>query len=451
MSTDPREVINQSPMSVTQMLIIAIMIILNSLDGYDILSISFASRGIAKTWDIAQGDLGIVLSMELIGMGLGSFFLGGLADRIGRRPTALSCLALMALGMFMVTTSGSILYLCIWRIITGVGIGGLLTAITALSAEFSSLPRRHLAISMMAIGYPLGGIVGGSIAARLLAHYDWRSVFYLGAAITALCIPIVFFLVPESIHWLIRKRPADALEKINKILTKCRHSTIAELPRFSESTREISATYIFSPMMLKTTLIIAVSYLFHIMTYYFILKWVPYIVSDMGFAVSSAGNVLVWANVGGALGGTVFGLLTLKFNLKKLAVGILLLSSVFVAIFGHTPPDLKIMSLLCMAAGFFGNSGIIALYAIVSHSYPTQARAFGTGFMLTVGRGGAILSPILVGFLLQNKIPLPSVGMLISVGSLIGALILLFLKLEAGDSRDTTHVDEKERISARNY
>jgi benzoate transport len=438
MSDDPREVINQSEMSIVQMLIIFIMLILNSLDGFDILSISFASTGIAKEWGVDRAALGIVLSMELIGMGLGSFFLGGMADKIGRRPTALYCLVVMAMGMFMVTTSGSIIALCFWRIVTGVGIGGLLTAITALSVEFSSLPRRHLSISLMAIGYPLGGVVGGSIASRLLANYDWRSVFYLGASITALCIPVVFFLVPESIHWLTRKQPDGALEKINKILQKCRKNAIASLPQLTESAQEKSVGDIFSSKLLTTTLIIAIAYVFHITTFYFILKWVPKIVADMGFAVSLAGNVLVWANVGGALGGTLFGLLTLKFDLKKLAIGILFFSAVFIAVFGYTPPDLKIMSLLCMLAGFFGNSGIIALYAIVAHAYPTHARAFGTGFMLTVGRGGAILSPILVGYLLQKNMPLPSVGMIMATGSLIGAIVLLFLKLKSGDSQDAS-------------
>jgi MFS family permease len=449
MSTDPREVINQSEMSIMQMLIIGVMLILNSLDGFDILSISFASQGIIQEWGINKAALGVVLSMELIGMGLGSFFLGGLADKIGRRPTALYCLAVMALGMFMVTASSSIPTLCFWRIFTGLGIGGLLTAITALSAEFSSLPQRHLCISLMAIGYPLGGIVYGSIAKILLVHYDWRSIFYLGASLTALSIPVVFFLVPESIHWLTRKQPAGALEKINKILRKCRKNAIAFLPQMSGSAQEKSIGDIFSPALLKTTLIIAASYFFHIMTYYFILKWATKIAADililklantvavdMGAIASSAGNVLVWANVGGALGGTIFGLLTLKLDLKKMSIGILFFSAASIALFGYTPADLKTMSLLCAIAGFFGNSGIIALYAVVAHAYPTHARSFGTGFMLAVGRGGAILSPILAGSLLQHKMPLPHVGLIMCVGSLVGAVVLLFIRLKSGDSQD---------------
>jgi MFS family permease len=204
----------------------------------------------------------------------------------------------------------------------------------------------------------------------------------------------------------------------------------------SESALGKSIGEIFSPALLKTTVIIAVSYFFHITTYYFILKWAPQIAKDMGFARDLAATVLVWANVGGALGGTLLGLLTLKFDLKKMSVGILFFAAVSIAVFGYTPADLRTMSLLCMIAGFFGNSGIIALYAVVAHAYPTHVRSFGTGFMLAGGRGGAILSPILVGYLFQYKMPLPSVGIIMALGSLAGAIVLVFIKLKSGDSQN---------------
>jgi benzoate transport len=435
MSSDPREVINQSKMSILQWGVIAVTIALNSLDGFDILSISFASTGIAKEWHINKTLLGLVMSMELIGMGLGSFFIGNIADRIGRRRTILICLAIMACGMFMVTTTGSILVLSVWRIITGIGIGGLLPAINATAAEFSNLKRRHLSISLMAIGYPLGGVFGGKIASALLAQHDWRSVFYLGAAMTAFMIPVFYAIVPESVHWLTQKQPAGALEEINRILRKFKRDAVAALPRIGEQASRKSGD-IFSPRFMKATVIITTTYILHIMTYYFILKWVPNLVEGMGFARSSAGDVLVWVNVGGALGGTIFGLLTLKFDLKKLSLGVLFFSAVSIAVFGHSPADLSKLSLFAMMAGFFGNVGIIALYAVVAHAYPTHARAFGTGFMLAIGRGGAILSPILVGFLLDKSIPLPSVGLIMSVGSLAGCMVLFFLKLESGEEAD---------------
>ena len=107
--TDPRDIIAKSPMGTMQVLIVAITIILNALDGFDVLSISFASPGIAAEWKIQRAALGFVLSMELVGMALGSIFLGSLADKIGRRPTVLGCLVVMATGMFMATTSTGLL------------------------------------------------------------------------------------------------------------------------------------------------------------------------------------------------------------------------------------------------------------------------------------------------------------------------------------------------------
>lgn len=90
MAQDPRIAIEQAPMSRFQWGIVATMIGLNALDGFDVLSISFASPGIAADWGIDRGALGIVLSMELVGMAIGSLLLGGVADRAGRRTTILS-------------------------------------------------------------------------------------------------------------------------------------------------------------------------------------------------------------------------------------------------------------------------------------------------------------------------------------------------------------------------
>src|SRR5262249_19662515 len=194
--------------------------LLNAMDGFDILSIAFASNGIAAEWKVTTQALGIVLSMELIGMAVGSLVLGGIADRIGRRPTLLGGLVTMAVGMFLATTAASPVQLSIWRILTGLGIGGMLSCTNAVVAEFSNLKWRKLCISIMVIGYPLGGGIGGLWAAGLINAYGWRSVFYLGTSLTALLLPLSYFFVPESVHWLARKQPADALRRVNASLTK---------------------------------------------------------------------------------------------------------------------------------------------------------------------------------------------------------------------------------------
>jgi MFS transporter, AAHS family, vanillate permease len=430
MANDPRDVIATSPMSRLQIGVVAITVCLNALDGFDVLSISFASPGIAKEWGIDRAALGIVLSMELIGMAIGSVFIGGVADKLGRRPTMLGCLAVMAAGMVGATTTTSIVSLSVWRIVTGLGIGGMLAAINAVAAEFSNARRRYLSVSLMSIGYPVGAVLGGIVATQLLQTNDWRSVFYFGAAVTTVLIPVVFLLVPESVHWLARRQPAGALEKINRALSRMGHATVAALPTLTAETRQRSISDIFAPELMAGTVIVTLAYFFHITTFYFIAKWIPKIVADFGFPASSAGGVLVWTNVGGATGGAIFGLLTQRYNVKTLTIGILFASTVMVTLFGRSPANLQNLSIICAAAGFCTNAGIVGLYAIIAQVFPTHVRAFGTGFTIGVGRGGSVLAPIIAGFLFTAGYSLPTVALILATGSTLAAIVLFRLKLE---------------------
>jgi benzoate transport len=430
MTTDPRDIIANASMSRLQVAVVGLTIALNALDGFDVLSISFASPGIAREWGMNPAALGIVLSMELIGMALGSVFLGGVADKIGRRPTILGCLVIMAVGMFMATTVRGLVDLSIWRVVTGLGIGGMLAAINAVAAEFSNTRRRALGVSLMSIGYPVGAVLGGLVVAQLLrVNTDWRPIFYFGAAMTTLLIPFVYFVVPESVHWLARRQPAGALDRINQALRRMGHATVSALPEITASARTRSIAEIFQPGLVAITTIVTLAYFFHITTFYFIVKWIPKIVVDMGFAQSSAAGVLVWTNVGGATGGAVFGLLTLRFGLKPLTITLLVLSTVMVTLFGRSPADLERLSLICAMAGFCTNAGIVGLYAIIAQVFPTQVRAFGTGFTVGVGRGGSVLAPIIAGFLFNAGYSLPVVALTMASGSLLAAAVLIMLKL----------------------
>jgi MFS family permease len=336
----------------------------------------------------------------------------------------------MAAGMFMATTVRSTVDLSIYRVITGLGIGGMLATINAIAAEFSNAKRRHMSVSIMSIGYPVGAVTGGLIAAQLLKSHDWRSVFYFGASVTAVLIPIVFFLVPESVHWLARRQPPRALDRINAALRRMGHVAVTALPDITAVERKRTSAELFTPGLVATTTIVTLAYFFHVTTFYYIIKWVPKIVADFGFAASSAAGVLVWVNVGGAIGGTVFGFLTNRFSVKGLTIAVLVLSTLAVTVFGRTPADLQQLSLICAAAGFCTNAGIVGLYAIIAQAFPTHARASGTGFAVGLGRGGSVLAPIIAGFLFTAGYSLPVVSLLMSLGSLVAAGVLIMLKLE---------------------
>jgi benzoate transport len=424
---DPRETLAKSPMSRLQVAAVAITVGLNALDGFDVLSISFASPGIAREWGIDRAALGFVLMMELLGMGLGSVLLGGVADRIGRRRMLLGCLAVMTVGMFMAAKATGVYELCVWRVFTGVGIGGMLAATNAVAAEFSSSRRRGLSVSLMAIGYPIGAVIGGSFAALLLQQGDWRVVFQFGAAATALFIPIVFLLVPESIAWLCQRQPVGALANINRSLARMGHAAVTTLATVSTEARTRSVTDIFSANMLRVTVLTTLAYFLHITTFYFILKWVPKIVVDMGFTPSAAAGVLVWANAGGATGGAVLGLLSLRFGLKHLTMLVLVMSTIMVAVFGRGQATLAQLSLICAITGFFTNAGVVGLYGIMAQVFPTHVRATGTGFTIGIGRAGSMLAPIIAGFLFRAGYDLEFVAVTMGAGSLVAAVALWLL------------------------
>src|SRR5690606_20174605 len=146
----------------------------------------------------------------------------------------------------------------------------------------------------------------------------------------------------------------------------------------------------------------------------------------MGIGAQAASGVLTWANVGGAIGGALFGVMTLKIGVKKLTIAILALTMVGVTFFGRSAPDVVELSYLAAFAGFFGNAGVSGLYTIIAYVFPTHVRATGTGFVIGVGRGGAVLSPIIAGYLLNADFSLAQVGMAMGSFSLLAAITLLF-------------------------
>ena len=431
-TSDPRQTLAQSSMTMRQVLAVGMCVLLNALDGYDVLSISFASPGIAKEWGIDRAALGIVLSMELIGMAVGSVLLGQVADRGGRRNTAMGCLVIMAAGMFSTTQVATIGALAATRLITGLGIGGMLATTNALVAEYSNDKWRGAAVAIMAAGYPMGAIAGGSIASAMLATGDWRQVFLLGAVMTSLFLPLLPWLLPEPVSALMHNRRGDTLGKVNRSLKALGHADVSELPPLEPAARRAHITELFTRGMAPVTVLLTAAYFLHIMTFYFILKWVPKIVVDMGFSPSSAGGVLVWANVGGLAGGLLFSMLSLRFSLRGLLVAFMLASTVMVTVFGQGQADLHGLSIAAAAGGFCTNAAVVGLYALVASSFPTAIRGGGTGFVIGVGRGGAALGPIVGGFLFQAGLGLAPVAAIMASGSLIAALALLALPRREG-------------------
>ena len=437
MQNDPRVIIDDNPMGLRQWIVVVLMVALNALDGFDVLSSAFAAPGISREWGIPRDALGVVLSAELVGMGFGSVLLGGVADRVGRKPAMLFCLVVMAGGMYMAHAASGVSELTIWRFITGLGIGGMLAATNAVTAECSSRKGRSLAMALYVIGYPLGAVIGGFVAQGwLLVDYDWRAVFLFGAVVTALMIPLVMLLVPETPAFFAARRPAGAVEKINKSLATFRQPAIEALPAQAPKADRPKITDILAkPALRKVTLLLAFGYMFHTVTFYYILKWSPQIVADFGYSAPQAASVLTWANIGGATGGFLFGFLMTKWDIKWPTIAMLLAGTVAVAAFGIAKDGLWGWRMATFIAGFFTNAAIVGFYASFARGFPAHARATGTGVVLGVGRLGAAGSPILAGLLFAGlgKDHLVTVSVIMAAGSIVAALLLFILPLRDAD------------------
>ncbi|AFA72437.1 putative major facilitator superfamily transporter [Gordonia polyisoprenivorans VH2] len=426
---DPRLVVEQHPMRSRQWICVALMVVLNALDGFDVLASAFAAPGIAKDWGIARGELGVILSAELIGMGIGSVVLGGLADRLGRKPAILLCLTVMSVGMFLASTADGVAFLVAVRLITGLGIGGMLAAINAVTAETSSAKGRSIAMSAMVVGYPVGAVIGGLVAQHwLLVAFDWRSVFVFGAIVSAVMIPLVLLLVPETPAYYAARRPDDAVRKINRSLKALQLPLIDALPkRVTAAEKPRVLDLLRKPGLRRTTVLLALGYTFHTITFYYVLKWATQIVADLGYSPAQAAGVLTWANVGGAIGCLIFGIAMRWWDIKIPLALSLILGALLVFAFGMGKDTLLGWQVGALLAGMFTNAAMVGYYSAFARCFPAYARATGTGIALGVGRLGAASSPLLAGLMFQvlGDQSLLQVSGIMGLGSLV-ALVLLF-------------------------
>lgn len=422
---DPRVNIAKQPMSRMQIAVVVLCMALNAMDGFDVLAISFAAPGIAQEWGINPAVLGVVLSMELIGMALGSVIMGNVADRIGRRPTILACLSVMAVGMFMSAFANGVLMLCVVRLFTGLGIGGMLSATSATVAEFSNERRHGLTTILNIAGYPIGAIIGGSVAAFILATTgEWRSIFLFGSVATLLLLPIAAIYLPETLHSQITRRRPNALAGINKTLSRMKMDRITQLPAPDIRAEKSSILSLFRGRYLRITVALTLAYFAQIMAFYFIQKWTPKIVVDLGFEQAAAGTVLIMANVGSLLGALVLGLASARVNMRYAVMASMVTAFVFFALFGMGHKDLVQLSLFAAVTVFFTNAGVVGMYPIMAKAFPAELRASGTGFVIGVGRGGSALGPIIAGSLFEGGYSLLFVSLVMGAGTLFAALMI---------------------------
>ncbi|MEM7569875.1 MAG: MFS transporter [Pseudomonadota bacterium] len=409
-----------------QILAVLVLAGVNGLDGFDAFAINFASPGLAADWGVAKDTLGFVKSMNLIGMGLGSLFIAPFADRFGRRPIILASTTVLAVSMLACAFVDTVLSLSIWRVITGLGIGAMLASITAMSAETANLKYRAFCVSVSATGYLVGAVLGGVVSAELLEVYSWRAIFVFGGIISAMFVPIVAWRVPETVAFLnARRRPGD-LETANTTLARMGHGVATRLGDKPLDSRA-SLVKLFSGPMAWVTITVLLAYFFQIITFYYFVGWVPDILVDWSYTQADAARILTAANLGGVVGGLTIGWLTSRLGMTAPLFVASVLGGVGVYAFSFEPRGMAALVALSTISGFFLNSTIVMLYALMARAFPTDIRALGTGVVLGVGRAGGVLGPILGGFLFAAGLSPAATSFWMAGGAFACAVMVLMI------------------------
>lgn len=399
---DITRTIRHSDMTPFQVTAVGICLLINMIDGFDVLAISFVAPEIARQWALPPAELGILFSIGLAGMVIGALFIGPLADRIGRRRQILACLVVISAGMLASAAAQNLVQLAAVRLITGLGVGGILASINTMTAEYSSDKRRKLAISLLQAGYPVGGILAGLISAFLLASHGWRSVFVFGGVLTAAMIPLVYLRLPESLEFLVSRRGPGALDAVNRLLARLGHSPVSELPQPERgpAARRSGIGELFSAEFLFATLSIWLCFVVAMSAWYFAISWTPKVLVDAGLSVNEGISGGLLLSLGAVVGGIALGFLSSRFSIHRLVAVFMLLGAAGLALFGQLATHLGIMLVVAFGIGWFLAGCMVGLYAIVPEIYPARVRSTGTGWALGIGRLGAVMGPYVAGLMI---------------------------------------------------
>ncbi len=423
---DPRTVIRTEDMTAFQIVVVSICVLIVALDGFDVLVVAFTAPAIAKDWGLKPTDLGLLFGTGLAGMGAGSLFVAPLGDRFGRRPTVLLCLTILCLGMCASAYAADLAELAALRAFTGIGIGAALTSVNVLVAEYASDRRRDLSISVMAVGYPVGATLGGLVAVYLIGAFGWRSVYLFGGLVAALLIPAALAWLPESLDYLVVRRPRGVLERVNRLLGRMGRDPLDSLPepaRDGESA-DTGLLQLLRPPLLGRTVASCVAYLSVMSTCYFLLSWTPKLLTELGLTITGGISVSLLMNMAGAAGCLAFGVYATMAGARRLATAFMLGLFAACAAFGVVPASTTALMAAVSAVGFCLFASINALYAVVPTLFPPAVRSTGTGLAMTVGRVGAVAGPYLAGVLIAEGWPRPVYCTVLALPMLVAAASL---------------------------
>ncbi len=433
------EIINKNGFTLPQVLIIAVCVLLNIIDGFDVTTMAVSKTAIATDLGLTASQLGILDGVALAGMCLGAMFLGALSDLIGRRRMILVSISIITVAMLLTAMVQNFQQFFLIRLITGLGVGSMLASIATIVSEYSPDKYKSLAVTLATAGYPMGAMLGGTFGPDLIAVWGWQGVFYFGAAATACMTVVAFLFLPESLQFLFAKQPKNALTAINKIMRRLNYATVEQLPaRENVNGAGVMQTILglfknlealFREGQWRKTLLLWLTFFLCFITLYFLMSWIPYLVEKSGFTRQQGGTAFAIFNIGGVLGVIILGFMSTRLNLTVMVGTFLALSSVVMIIFAYTKASYSVLLLIIFLIGVLQQGGFTGLYACAAKMYASEFRATGLGWAIGLGRIGAVVGPAVAGVLIDRGVNMETNFIIFAIPMLLGGLMAYTLRL----------------------
>jgi benzoate transport len=427
--------INEKSMNGFQWSVVMLCFIVSMVDGFDVLVMAFTASAVAEDWSLSGVELGYLLSAAPIGMALGSLFLAPWADRQGRRPLIIGCLALVGTTMTGSAYAASPIELGWLRFSSGVGIGAIMASSYVIAGEFASKRWRGLAIGLQSAAFSTGAAIGGLIAIRLIPDAGWRAVFLCGGLMTLATLLAALIWLPESIDFLASRKSAISLRRINRILPKLGLLRLDRLPDRGREEMPPPAAHLsdlFKREARAVTLSIWGAFFLAFLGFYFVFSWTPRLLATSGLTGAQASTSGVLLNMGGILGAASVGLLAARFPLDKVLTICMLINAALMAMFSHLLANLTVGFILIFLIGFFSNGCIAGLFALTPSLYQSSQRVTGLGWAIGIGRIGAILAPTLTGTLIGASWRASHLFLLFGVFFVFSATLIALMNTREG-------------------
>ena len=371
-------------------------------DGFDAQSMGFVAPALAAQLHLARTEIGPLLSSGLFGMMIGALIFGPLADRFGRKPIMVISVFLFGVLSLLTATATSFQELLVYRLLTGLGLGGAMPNAIALTGEYTPRRSRATGIMTMFVGFTLGGASGGFVAAALISRFGWQSVFIVGGIFPCVAAAVALAVMPESIRFLVLKggQQRRVAYYLSRIAPNAGISPEMNFEVEEQRSCGFVVKHLFTDGRAAVTLLLWVMFFMSLLDLYFLNGWLPTVMSDVGVPVRTAILISTLFQVGGIIGNLFLGRL-IDRNMSFRVLGLIyLLSGVCVFLIGGAGGSIPLLVASVLATGVTVLGGQSSSNALAASYYPTAIRTTGLGWALGIGRVGSIVGPILGGLLL---------------------------------------------------